>query len=127
MYHYHCFVLCAAACSVSVCAATTLHCITLCTLPEVVCALYLQLCTDAAICCVVSYVTFGLCSAPFLFNQLSIAIHWILQHKYSVHHLLSYLDHFLLLAHQAPLNVRKTLMQCYHYAKRSMLLLCSPS
>ena len=31
---------------------------------------------------------FGLCSAPFLFNQLSIAIHWILQHKYSVRHLL---------------------------------------
>ena len=37
---------------------------------------------------------FGLRSVPFLFNQLSIAIHWILQHKYSVHHLLHYLDDF---------------------------------
>ena len=37
---------------------------------------------------------FGLCSAPFIFNQLSVAIHWILQHKYSVSHLLHYLDDF---------------------------------
>ena len=37
---------------------------------------------------------FGLRSAPFLFNQLSVAIHWILQHKYSVCHLLHYLDDF---------------------------------
>ena len=68
---------------------------------------------------------FGLRSAPFLFNQLSIAIHWILQHKYSVRHLLLYLDEFLLPEHQALLNVRKTLMRCYHYVRRSMLLLSS--
>ena len=37
---------------------------------------------------------FGLLSAPFIFNQLSVAIHWILQHKYSVSHLLHYLDDF---------------------------------
>ena len=37
---------------------------------------------------------FGLRSAPYLFNQLSIAIHWILQHSYGVHHLLHYLDDF---------------------------------
>ena len=37
---------------------------------------------------------FGLCSAPFIFNQLSVAIHWILQHKYSVSLLLHYLDDF---------------------------------
>ena len=37
---------------------------------------------------------FGLRSAPFIFNQLSVAIHWILQHKYSVSHLLHYLDDF---------------------------------
>ena len=37
---------------------------------------------------------FGLHSAPFIFNQLSVAIHWILQHKYSVSHLLHYLDDF---------------------------------
>ena len=35
---------------------------------------------------------FGLRSAPYLFNQLSIAIHWILQHSYGIHHLLHYLD-----------------------------------
>ena len=29
---------------------------------------------------------FGLHSAPFLFNQPVTAIHWILQHKYSIHH-----------------------------------------
>ena len=37
---------------------------------------------------------FGLRSAPFIFNQLSVAIHWILQHTYSVSHLLHYLDDF---------------------------------
>ena len=37
---------------------------------------------------------FGLRSAPYLFNQLSIAIHWVLQHSYGVHHLLHYLDDF---------------------------------
>ena len=41
-----------------------------------------------------TFLPFGLRSAPFLFNQLSTAIHWILQHKYSIHHLLHYLDDF---------------------------------
>ena len=41
-----------------------------------------------------SFLPFGLHSAPFIFNQLSVAIHWILQHKYSVYHLLHYLDDF---------------------------------
>ena len=39
-------------------------------------------------------INFGLHSAPFIFNQLSVAIHWILQHKYSVSHLLRNLDDF---------------------------------
>ena len=38
---------------------------------------------------------FGLRSAPFLFNQLANAIHWILQQQYGIHHLLHYLDDFL--------------------------------
>ena len=38
---------------------------------------------------------FGLCSAPFLFNQLTDAIHWMLQNNYDVYHLLHYLDDFL--------------------------------
>jgi len=37
---------------------------------------------------------FGLRSAPFLFNKLADAIHWILQHQYGVHHLLHCLDDF---------------------------------
>jgi len=37
---------------------------------------------------------FGLRSAPYLFNQLSTAIHWILQHSKGVRHLLHYLDDF---------------------------------
>jgi len=35
---------------------------------------------------------FGLRSAPYLFNQLFIAIYWILKHSYNVQHLLHYLD-----------------------------------
>ena len=38
--------------------------------------------------------TFSLRFAPYLFNQLSIAIHWTLQHSYGIHHLLHYLDDF---------------------------------
>ena len=38
---------------------------------------------------------FRLWSAPYLFNRLSEAIHWILVNKYGVHHLLHYLDDFL--------------------------------
>ena len=41
-----------------------------------------------------TFLPFGLRSAPFLFNHLSVAIHWILQHKHSVYHLLYYLDDF---------------------------------
>lgn len=37
---------------------------------------------------------FGLRSAPFLFNQVFMAIHWILQHQYHVCYLLHYLDNF---------------------------------
>ena len=38
---------------------------------------------------------FELRSAPYLFNCLSEAIHWILVNKYDVHHLLHYFDDFL--------------------------------
>ena len=37
---------------------------------------------------------FGLRSAPFLFNRLLDAIHWVLHHNYGVKHLLHYLDDF---------------------------------
>ena len=38
--------------------------------------------------------SFGLRSAPFLFNQLADAIHWSLQHNHGVRHVLHYLDDF---------------------------------
>ena len=37
---------------------------------------------------------FGLRSAPHIFNELSTAIHWILQSSYGVKHVLHYLDDF---------------------------------
>ena len=73
---------------------------------------------------------FGLRSAPFLdlFNQLSIAIHWILQHnyKYSVCHLFHYLDDFSTARAPGTPECQETLMRCYHYVRRSMLLLNFP-
>ena len=41
-----------------------------------------------------TFLPFGLCSAPFLFNQFSDALHWILQQNYVIRHLLHYLDDF---------------------------------
>ena len=43
---------------------------------------------------VVMYLPFGLRSAPFLFNQLSDALEWILIHNYGVKHVLHILDDF---------------------------------
>ena len=37
----------------------------------------------------------GLRSAPYLFDRLSRAIHWVLTNNYGVHHLVHYLDDFL--------------------------------
>ena len=41
---------------------------------------------------------FGLRSAPFLFNELADALHWILFHNYNVSHMIHYLDDFLIIA-----------------------------
>ena len=60
---------------------------------------------------------FGLRSAPYLFNQLSIAIHWVLQHSYGVHHLLHYLDDFFT---AGPANSSQ-----YSENLQSMFTLCS--
>ena len=37
---------------------------------------------------------FGLCYAPFLFNRVAEAFHWILDPNYSMTHLIQYLDDF---------------------------------
>ena len=40
---------------------------------------------------------FGLRSAPYLFNQFAMALHWILQTKYDMPHLIHYLDDYLIM------------------------------
>ena len=59
---------------------------------------------------------FGLRSAPYLFNRLSEAIHWILVNKYGVRHLLHYLDDFITAEPPDSLTCS--------YNLDSMLLLC---
>ena len=55
---------------------------------------------------------FSFRSAPYLFNHLSTALHWILEQNYGVDHLLHYLDNFLQLVLLTPAPVRKTFMPC---------------
>lgn len=43
------------------------------------------------------YLPFGLRSAPYLFNQLSEALEWILKHNYGLQHVLHILDDFLVI------------------------------
>ena len=66
---------------------------------------------------------FGLRSAPYLFNQLSIAIHWILQHSYGVHHLLHYLDDFFTAGSANSSQCSENLQSMLHCAATSMPLL----
>ena len=40
---------------------------------------------------------FGLRSAPYLFNQFAMALHWILQTNYDMPHLIHYLDDYLIM------------------------------
>ena len=42
------------------------------------------------------YLPFGLRSAPYIFNQLSDALEWILKHNYGVHNILHILDDFFI-------------------------------
>jgi len=43
--------------------------------------------------------SFGLRTAPFLFNQISDALEWILKHNYGVHHVIHILDDFFIAEH----------------------------
>ena len=43
-----------------------------------------------------TYLPFGLRSAPYIFNQLSDALEWILKHNYGVHNILHILDDFFI-------------------------------
>jgi len=70
---------------------------------------------------------FSLRSAPYLFNQLSIAIHWILQHSYGVQYLLHCLDDFFTgLAQQIHRSVKRICNQCSPCAGISMCPLSCP-
>ena len=69
---------------------------------------------------------FGLHSAPFIFNQLSVAIHWILQHKYSVSHLLHYLDNFFTAGAPDTSECQNNLKAMLSYVRRLMLLSSLP-
>ena len=40
---------------------------------------------------------FGLPSAPYLFNQFAMALHWILQTNYDMPHLIHYLEDYLIM------------------------------
>ena len=42
---------------------------------------------------------FGLRSAPYLFNQFAMALHWILRSNYDISHLIHYLDDYLVMEH----------------------------
>ena len=46
------------------------------------------------------YLPFGLRSAPFLFNQISDALEWILKHNYGLRHVIHILDDFFLAEHK---------------------------
>ena len=45
------------------------------------------------------YLPFGLRSAPFLFNQISDALEWILKHNYGLRHVIHILDDFFIAEH----------------------------
>ena len=59
---------------------------------------------------------FGLRSAPYIFNRLATAIHWILQNNYNVLFILHYLDDFLTAGSPHSLICQQNL--------ESMLTLC---
>ena len=68
---------------------------------------------------------FGLRSAPYLFNQLSIVIHWILQHLYSMAFIIYCTIWMISLQPdlQTHHNAQKIYNQCSHYAATLMPLL----
>ena len=59
------------------------------------------------------YLPFGLGSAPFLFNQLSNALEWVLKHNYGLQHVLHILDDFFI---AEP--------SCFQYLSSFSKLLC---
>ena len=65
------------------------------------------------------YLPFGLRSAPFLFNQLSDGIEWILKHDYGLKHVIHILDDFFIAEHSklACLTSFSTLLRVFMLLK----------
>ena len=61
------------------------------------------------------YLPFGLRSAPFLFNQISDALEWILKHNYGLRHVIHILDDFFIAEHTkiASLGSFTTLLKVF--------------
>ena len=66
-------------------------------------------------CYVDLYLPFGLRSAPFLFNQFSDALEWILKHNYGLQHVLHILDDFFIAeqSHMKCLTGFSTLLRLF--------------
>ena len=58
---------------------------------------------------------FGLRSAPFLFNELAKALHWIITNNYHIPYLIHYLDDFLLVSPTQPacLHAKNTIVTLF--------------
>ena len=61
------------------------------------------------------YLPFGLRSAPFIFNQLSDGLEWILKHNYGLQHVIHVLDDFFIAKRSrlACLTSFSTLLQVF--------------
>ena len=69
-----------------------------------------------------TYLPFGLHPVHSLFNQLSSAIHWILQHRYNVRHLLHYLNDFFTAGSPDSEECSNNLKPCFLSVDISMSL-----
>jgi len=58
-----------------------------------------------------TYLPFGLCSTPYLFDEFATALHWILQNRCDVCHLLPYLQWFFT-ASSKLIDYNKDMINC---------------
>lgn len=63
------------------------------------------------------YLPFGLCSAPYLFNQLSEVLEWILKNNYNLRNVIHILDDFFIAEASAsnacPVSVHSLVSSCW--------------
>ena len=65
-------------------------------------------------CCL----SFGLWSAPFIFNQYAEALEWILRHNYLISNLIHYLDDFLIVGKPSSAECEIALQKMLHICKQ---------